>query len=54
MFYSHSPNPKQSQIGVCASRMGPSAYPRTSSRILQSPTQLAFTAYSMWVGATSA
>lgn len=49
----NSPKPKQSQMGVCANRTGPSEYPVTSSRILQRPTQLAFRAYMMWVGATS-
>lgn len=54
VLHAHSPNPKQSQMGAWARRMGPCAYPLTSSRILHRPTQLAFRAYSTWVGATSA
>lgn len=48
-----SPKPRQSHTGVCVSSTGPSLRPRISSGIRHSPTQLAFTAYMMLVGATS-
>lgn len=48
-----SPKPRQSHTGVCVSSTGPSLWPRISSGIRHSPTQLAFTAYMMLVGATS-